>query len=217
MSSVSNASADAPFEFPSPRGLLFGFACVAVGQVAVFLYYCVRRFAMRSATIQLRSPPDATLASDVWQHVSQPESFVMVLSYLAFVWMFRLLPAAYYDGGALVWWHVAAQFVVVDVFTTLAHLLEHNWVALYKRSLKMHHRFTNPKLYVAFNGAPLDTFTLILVPLFLTHRVCYFVNNNGLAAFGTLYAAQFTLIHCEYRHPWDSLFEMLGVGTAEVS
>jgi hypothetical protein len=23
------------------------------------------------------------------------------------------------------------------------------------------------------------------------------------------------MIHCEYRHPWDSLFEFLGVGTAE--
>ena len=171
---------------------------------------------MRSKTIQIRSPPDATLAADLYEHVTNPESFLMVFGYLTSVWMLRLLPAAYYDTASpLVWWHVAAQFVVVDIFTTAAHLLEHNWPSLYKRSHKMHHRFINPKLYNAFNGSPLDTLTLILVPLFLTHQVCYFVNTNGLAAFGTLYAAQFTLIHCEYRHPWDALCETLGVGTAE--
>jgi sterol desaturase/sphingolipid hydroxylase (fatty acid hydroxylase superfamily) len=203
--------------WPSPTGLLFGFACVGVGQVVVLLYYCLRRFVLKSPTIQLRSPPDATLAADLYEHVTHPESFLMVFGYLSFVWMFGLLPRAYYDFDApLVWWHVPAQFVVVDVFTTLSHLVEHNWVALYKRSHKNHHRFTNPKLYVAFNGAPLDTFDLILIPLFLTHQVCFFVNNMGLAAFGTLYAAQFTLIHSEYRHPWDDIFEPLGVGTAEV-
>ena len=41
------------------------------------------------------------------------------------------------------------------------------------------------------------------------------VNNKGFAAFGALYAAQFTMIHCEYRHPWDAVFEVLGIGTAE--
>ena len=35
-----------------------------------------------------------------------------------------------------------------------------------------------------------------------------------LAAFGTLYAAQFTLIHCEFAHPWDFILAKLGVGTA---
>ena len=26
--------------------------------------------------------------------------------------------------------------------------------------------------------------------------------------------AQFTLIHCEFVHPWDRLFRLLGIGTA---
>ncbi len=60
-----------------------------------------------------------------------------------------------------------------------------------------------------------DTISLILIPLFLTHQVCRSVNNWTFIAFGTLYAAQFTLIHCEYVHPWDWLFEMVGIGTAE--
>lgn len=38
-------------------------------------------------------------------------------------------------------------------------------------------------------------------------------STNALA-FGTLYASQFTLIHCEFSHPWDALFAMIGIGTA---
>jgi hypothetical protein len=55
------------------------------------------------------------LASDLWEHVASPEAFfsnievtmkcfstnvlmsIVVFGYLSFVWMFRLLPAAYYD------------------------------------------------------------------------------------------------------------------------
>jgi len=55
---------------------------------------------------------------------------------------------------------------------------------------------------------------LILIPLFITH---YIVPANcwSFIVFGTMYATQFTLIHCEYRHPWDPLFELVGIGTAE--
>ena len=38
----------------------------------------LRRFGMRSKTIQIRSPPDATLAADLYEHVTNPESFLMV-------------------------------------------------------------------------------------------------------------------------------------------
>ena len=33
----------------------------------------------------------------------------------------------------------------------------------YRKSHKPHHRFTNPKLFDAFNGSPADTFCMILV------------------------------------------------------
>ena len=29
------------------------------------------------------------------------------------------------------------------------------------------------------------------------------------------YASQFTLIHCEFYHPWSHLFKFVGFGTAE--
>jgi hypothetical protein len=41
-----------------------------------------------------------------------------------------------YFVAPLVWWHVVAQFIVVDILTTISHLIEHNWPALYKRSHK---------------------------------------------------------------------------------
>ena len=107
------------------------------------------------------------------------------------------------------------QFVAVDFFTYLAHRLEHSWPALYVRSHKSHHKWINPRLYNAFSACVNDTITLILIPLFLTHWVCRTVNCNTFAIFGTLYAAQFTLIHCEFPHPWDPLLKLFGIGTAE--
>ena len=49
------------------------------------------------------------------------------------------------------------------------HVLEHKLdPRLYKASHKPHHRFTNPRLFDAFNGSPADTFLMILVPLLVT-------------------------------------------------
>jgi len=201
--------------WPEAHGLLCGLGMVLVGQVVVLAYYVVRR-ALGAKTIQLKSPPGSTLAADLWAHASQPESFGMVYGYLTAVWMLRLMPPAYYDTTARVnWLHVLAQFLVVDAFTFAAHLLEHNWWALYRIAHKPHHKWINPRLYNAFNGSPMDTLTLILLPLLATHQVCFFVRTWSFIAFGTLYAAWFTLIHCEFRHPWDPLFELIGFGTAE--
>ena len=84
---------------------------------------------------------------------------------------------------------------------------------LYFVSHKPHHRFTNPRLFDAFNGSPTDTFLMILVPLVLTARL---VNANvwTYMAFGSMYANWLTMIHAEYSHPWDGLFRKLGFGTS---
>lgn len=84
---------------------------------------------------------------------------------------------------------------------------------LYANSHKPHHRFTNPRLFDAFNGSPTDTFLMILVPLFLTARLVH-CNVWSYMTFGSLYANWLTLIHAEYSHPWDNLFRKFGLGTA---
>merc|ERR1711991_652820 len=177
-------------------GLLFGLGSVLVGQVVVLAYYFVRRAILKDHEyIQLKPPPQTTLAADLLAHLTRPEPFALVFGYLSFVWLFDLLPESYYDlSGPVQWRLVALQFVVVDYFTYLAHRLEHSWPALYIRSHKSHHKWINPRLYNAFSAC---------------------VNCNTFAIFGTLYAAQFTLIHCEFPHPWDPLLKLFGIGTAE--
>jgi sterol desaturase/sphingolipid hydroxylase (fatty acid hydroxylase superfamily) len=140
--------------WPNSHGLLMGFLYVALGQVAVLFYYFARRNVLRSTDfVQKGGPPPSTLADDLWGHATRPESFFLVFGYLAFVWMFKLLPSSYYDYEAPVnWLHVFAQFVVVDGFIYAMHRLEHYWPALYQRSHKAHHVWKSPRLYNAFNG-----------------------------------------------------------------
>lgn len=84
---------------------------------------------------------------------------------------------------------------------------------LYTVSHKPHHRFTNPRIFDAYNGSPTDTFLMILVPLVVTARV---VNANvwTYMAFGSLYANWLTMILAEYSHPWDPFFRKIGLGTS---
>ena len=94
------------------------------------------------------------------------------------------------------------------------HLVEHNaHPLLYKQSHKPHHRFTNPKMFDAFNGSPTDTLLMILIPLAVTARIVP-ANVWSYMAFGSLYANWLTLIHSEYSHPWDKVFRVIGFGTA---
>jgi hypothetical protein len=92
-------------------------------------------------------------------------------------------------------WHVLVQMLVVDTCTFLMHVVEHVVPRIYIPSHKPHHVWINPKMFDAFNGSPLDTFGLILIPLFMTCHICNFVNTWEFIAFGTIYANQFTLIH----------------------
>jgi sterol desaturase/sphingolipid hydroxylase (fatty acid hydroxylase superfamily) len=58
-----------------------------------------------------------------------------------------------------------------------------------------------------------DTTLLILIPLYLTSRICFWVNTRTWAAFGSTYSCWFLLIHSEVCHPWDPVLKALGLGT----
>jgi lathosterol oxidase len=161
-------------------------------------------------------------------HLAQPEGFVMLGGYLIGTWMMGLMPASYYSfAGGVNWFQVAQQLLIQDLVQYLMHLIEHEvktqstigsfvikWpFNLYTVSHKPHHRFTNPRLFDAFNGSPTDTFLMILVPLVITARLVD-ANVWTYMAFGSLYANWLTLIHAEYSHPWDPLFRKLGLGTS---
>jgi sterol desaturase/sphingolipid hydroxylase (fatty acid hydroxylase superfamily) len=202
--------------WPSPLGLSLGILAVVVGQVFVLLYFFLRRAGLfgKIVSVQKAGSPSYNFVEGLMTHLGQPEGFVMLGGYLIGTWMFRLMPQSYYSfEGGIVWWKVGLQLLLQDLIQYLMHLVEHKLDArLYKASHKPHHKFTNPRMFDAFNGSPTDTFLMILVPLMITARL---VNANvwTYMAFGSLYANWLTLIHCEYAHPWDGVFRLgLGLG-----
>jgi len=203
--------------WPSPLGLSLGLLAVVVGQVFVLLYFWARRHGKLGTLTAIQKEGARPYAWDegVWTHLAQPEGFVMLGGYLTGYWMLGLMPASYYSfSGGINWAHVAVQLLLQDFVQYLMHLVEHKLDArLYKASHKPHHRFTNPRLFDAFNGSPTDTFLMILVPLVVTSRLVH-ANVWSYMAFGSIYANWLTLIHAEYAHPWDGVFRQLGFGTA---
>ena len=127
--------------------------------------------------------------------------------------MLRVMPDSYYNfEGGIQWGRVFLQLLITDAAQYGMHLVEHQFAKLYKQSHKPHHRFTNPRLFDAFNGSPTDTCLMILLPLSLTAQVVH-CNLWSYIAFGSLYANWLTLIHSEVHHPWDDFFRKIGFGT----
>lgn len=203
--------------FPSPLGLSLGLLAVVVGQFFVLFYFMCKRtgYLGQPKSIQKEGPRNYETVEGIWTHLAQPEGFVMLGGYLIITWMFGCMPSSYYSfSGGINWLHVISQLLLQDCIQYGMHLVEHYaHPVIYKLSHKPHHRFTNPRLFDAFNGSPTDTFVMIIIPLFCTARL---VNANvwSYMAFGSLYANWLTLIHSEYYHSWEYLFSIFGLGTA---
>lgn len=205
-------------EQPKPLGLSLGIFAVVVGQICVLMYHWVHRAGLvrgSHTAIQQVGAPEYDFKEGLLSHLAQPEGFVMLGAYLSGTWMFRLMPASYYSfEGGINWYHVAVQLLLQDFIQYIMHRLEHAVSpSFYKASHKPHHRFTNPRLFDAFNGSMADTTLMILVPLYITALTVH-CNVWSYMAFGSLYANWLTLIHSEYAHPWDGMFRKLGFGTA---
>jgi sterol desaturase/sphingolipid hydroxylase (fatty acid hydroxylase superfamily) len=203
--------------WPSPVGLSLGIIAVVIGQIFTLIYFSLWNGGMFGELypIEKKGPPVYDYWTAMIHHLKQPEGFVMLGAYLVLTWMFGLMPASYYSFvGGINWMQVLLQLLITDFLQYVAHRLEHDvskW--FYRVTHKPHHKYTNPKLFDAFDGSPGDTFCMILVPLALTARL---VNANvwTYMTFGTLYANWLCLIHSEYRHPWDRLFRAYGLGTS---
>jgi sterol desaturase/sphingolipid hydroxylase (fatty acid hydroxylase superfamily) len=204
-------------EWPKPLGLSLGISAVIVGHAFLLLYFMLRREGVLGSikSVQKEGARKYQLAEALVTHLAQPEGFVMLGAYLTGTWMLGLMPSTYYAfTGGINWLHVFAQLLLQDFFQYCMHQLEHRLSPeLYKKSHKPHHRFTNPRLFDAFDGSPTDTFLMILVPLYLT-ALCVPANVWSYMAFGSLYANWLVLIHAEYPHVWDGVFRRIGFGTA---
>lgn len=203
--------------WPSPLGLSLGLGAVVIGQIFMLLYFCIKRSGLLgyNVSIQRDGARPYDLSEGLKTHLAQPEGFIMLGSYLIGTWMFGLMPSSYYSfSGNIEWHNVLLQLLLQDFIQFCFHQLEHLApAAVYKASHKPHHRFTNPRLFDAFNGSAADTFIMILIPLFLTAQIVH-TNVWSYMVFGSLYANWLTLIHCEYSHPWDGLFRLIGFGTS---
>eukprot|EP00457_Paulinella_chromatophora_P012272 gb/GEZN01012471.1/.p1 GENE.gb/GEZN01012471.1/~~gb/GEZN01012471.1/.p1 ORF type:complete len:294 (+),score=26.33 gb/GEZN01012471.1/:135-1016(+) len=201
--------------WPSPVGLGLGILFVAIFQIIGVVYYYLRQVRWGPVqSIQIRAPK-VNFYEDVITHATRLEAFVMLVSYLSFTWMFRIMPPSYYDLQAPInWLTVFMQLASVDWWTYVIHRIEHHFKWIYVHSHKSHHRFVIPKMLNAFTGSLADTSLLILIPLIVTTRCVPWAHCWDYIAFGTIYSFDFLIIHCEFRNPWDPLFEVLGVGTA---
>ena len=143
--------------YPSPLGLSLGILAVVVGQIFVLLYFWARRsgFLGKTTSVQKNGAPVYDFNEGLLTHLAQPEGFVMLGTYLIGTWMFGLMPASYYSfKGGINWFHVVLQLLLQDGIQYLMHLVEHKLdPRLYKASHKPHHKFTNPRLFDAFNGS----------------------------------------------------------------
>jgi len=210
-----------PYRMADPRtvkplGLTLGLLVVAVGQAFTFLYHALRRSAWLGETQKIQPaarPYD--FREGLATHLSQPEGFALIGSYVIGTWMLGWMPASYYSfSGGINWPHVASQLLLQDLVQAIMHWGEHKisaWV--YKKSHKPHHRFTDPRLFDAFDGSLTDTSLMIVIPLILVARMVP-ANVWSYMTFAALYSNWLVLIHSEYVHPWDCVFRKLGFGTA---
>jgi len=205
---------------PKPLGLSLGILAVLVGQIFLLPYFYLHKNGYLSLgvipkSIQSKGPPEYQFGEGVATHLSQPEGFVLLGGYLCLTWMFNLMPPSYYNfQGAIQFKETFLSLVIQDGIQYTMHRLEHCVSPeFYKISHKPHHKFTNPRLFDAFNGSLADTFCMILIPLYVTANLVRTCNVWSYMAFGSLYANWLTLIHSEHVLPWDGVFRFWGMGT----
>jgi lathosterol oxidase len=198
------------------RGLLCGLACVLGGQIIVILYYVVARSylkAIKGEELSLNFFPsfyDALL-----KHVCNVEGLFLLGFYLSVTYLGGGMPASYYSWkGGIQWSLVTYQLLIQDFLQYCTHRCQHLFTRLYQNFHQQHHRYRYPKLLDAFSGSIGDTLLMVIVPLWITSRIVH-ANVWSYMVFGTIYSSWLMLIHCEYHHPWDFLFQKIGFGTAQ--
>lgn len=201
----------------APLGLALGIGAVVVGQLATVVYHWARRNQLlgEARPVQAKGVREYVFSEGLSSHIANPEGLVLLGGYLSSTWLLGKMPESYYSfEGRIDWGKVLCCLLLQDLIQYIAHVAEHSvssWV--YRKSHKPHHRFTNPRLFDAFNGSVADTALMILIPLYSTALLVP-CNVWEYMSFGALYSTWLTLIHSEYAHPWDAAFRQIGFGTA---
>ena len=218
-------------------GLLTGLISVAVAQSAVCVYSYFKGLTspppkrgkhhgnnnFNTTPIQRKGVTSKTpldYASALQAHLTNPEGFALLGTYLITYWMSGLMPKSYYSMTPIPpsISNVALQLIAVDLLQYLAHRAEHlapTWA--YVASHKPHHRHTDPNVFQAFDGSVADTVFMILLPLLgtavLTDLLGREVTVWEYMAFGSVYSSQLCLIHSNSPHRFELLMKLMGIGT----
>lgn len=194
----------------NPVGLILGITSVMVGHSFTVMYFYLYFEKHEVVPIQSKGFQKYIFRDALQKHIFQPEGFILLIGYLGFSWSGGFMPESYYsfDGG-IQWVRVAHLLFAQDFIQFCIHYFEHK---SHLSSHQPHHRFMNPKIFDAFNGSPVDTVVMIIIPLIISSRLVS-ANIWSYITFGTIYANWLTLIHSEYSHPWDSVFKAIGFGT----
>jgi len=202
-----------------PLGLTLGISAVAVGHVFLLIYFQIyqkHQLLGETISIQSKGAVQYIYSEALRNHLAQPGGFLLLGLYLTITWVYDLLPSSYYQFSGGIQYAIVFQCLMVQDFVQyVMHRMEHiAHPKMYRISHKPHHKFTNPKLFDAFDGSVPDTAIMILIPLFVTAHVCRNANVWTYMAFGSMYANWLTLIHSEVAFPWEPAFRMMGLGTA---
>jgi sterol desaturase/sphingolipid hydroxylase (fatty acid hydroxylase superfamily) len=139
------------------------------------------------------------LPLSIQSHLSQPEGFMLLGSYLTLYWLSNTMPSVYYSFPVAAAAAAAAgvdpspstlspstlaalaalatslakvtiNLAITDLLQYTAHRIEHMYA--YTLTHKPHHVYKSPTMFIAFHGSVYDTVFMILIPLFLTSQAC---------------------------------------------
>lgn len=189
------------------NGLYYGLCSVFLGQCITIGY-----FVLYDHKTKIQEVSQYNIKEAIIQHIFQLEGFSLLFLYLCVTWNYHLLPNSYYQNGTIQYERVFLQLLCQDFIQYIMHRTEHDIKWLYVWTHKNHHVYVKPNMFHSFQGSIGDTIVMIIMPLYITSCVIP-VNMWSYMVFGTLYANMLTLIHSEYKHPWDDLFIEIGFGT----
>ena len=198
--------------YPPSLGLFTGIGAIFTGQITLLIYHYICKFLIKfdnSILIQ-NNKVETNFKKDIIKHFKSHE-ISLLLFYLTFTWMFKLIPPTYYlmNNTTTNWIQVLQQLILIDFLMYVNHISEHYF---YNTSHKNHHTWANPIIFNAYNASVKDVIVLIVFPLYITTNLIH-TNTWTYMTFGTIYSSYLMLIHSEYRHPWDNLFRSIGIGT----
>lgn len=197
--------------------LLIGIIYVILCNLFLIIYLNLASYFFTNNLIQNKEHYKYNIFESLYKHFSYPEGFILLILYLTLTWECKLLPYSYYNfNDNINFKSVFIYLLCLDLLQYIMHRCEHNLSKnlpyLYNLSHKLHHRHLNPKFFDAFSGSIIDTFFMILIPLFITSN---FIKLNGWSYIisGCIYSSWLTLIHSQFSHPWDSIFHKFSLGT----